>query len=170
MRKIQDVIGLPILDVSSGKKVGIVKDIFFNKTGELKGLVVEKGGFFNKNYYLPFEDIGSMGDDAVTIGTERVLTDFHQNKRYYSFNTGKNSYKELPVMTTNGHELGHIKDVYFMEEVGKIIGYEISDGFLTDITEGRRTIQIPKKMTIGEDALVIPQNEVQDIIFEKDQF
>lgn len=69
-------------------------------------------------------------------------------------------------MTTNGQKLGHITDVYFMEELGKIIGYEISDGFVSDITEGRKIIQIPNKIIFGEDAILVPKDEVKEVIFE----
>ncbi len=165
MRKMLDVVGLPVLDISSGKKAGTVKDCFFNRYGELKGLAVEKEGIFNKLAYLDFNEIGAIGDDAVTIGSEKSLTPIQQHIPFDGFHSGKHSYKDLPIITTNGYELGHISDVYFKEELGKIIGYEISDGFLSDITEGRRTIQIPNKFIVGEDALIIPNSEVKDVIF-----
>lgn len=168
MRKLQDVIGLPVLDIGSGKNIGVVKDLYFNQKGELKGLALEKEGFFKKIHFLSFEDVGSIGDDAVTISSKDLLTPLHENDQYYSFQLGKNIYKELPVITTNGHELGHIKDVYFMEEVGKIIGYEISDGFLSDITEGRRTIKVPQKLIIGEDAMIVPKNEINEIHIDQE--
>lgn len=162
MKKLQDVIGLPVLDTSSGKKVGVVKDLFFNQYGELKGLAVEANGIFNKMNFVDFEHIGAIGDDAVIIGTVKFFTPLTSNHSFYSFALGDKAYKELPVITTNGHELGHISDVYFKEELGKIIGYEISDGFLSDITEGRRIIKFPARNIIGEDALIIPPNEVED--------
>lgn len=165
MRKIQDVLGLPVLDLGSGKKIGTIKDVYFNQEGELRGFAVDSHGILSRTGYLYYKDITAIGDDAVTIGNERFLQPIPSNQ-FYSFNFGKKPYKELPVVTTNGHELGYIKDVYFMEEMGKIIGYEISDGFLTDITEGRRTIKSPQSMIIGEDAIIVPKNQVNEVIFE----
>lgn len=165
MKKVQDVIGLPVLDLSSGKKVGIVKDVFFNSSGEMVGMTVESHRLMTKIRYLSFENVGAVGDDAVTIGTERFLSSYIPNERFYGYHSGIRTYKELPVITTNGQELGHIKDVYFMEEMGKMIGYEISDGFLSDITEGRKMIKVPQRMILGEDALIVPIDEVKDIVF-----
>ena len=165
MRKIQEVLGLPILNISSGKSVGVVKDLLFNQHGEVKGVVVDQGGLFSKPHFVAFEDIGAIGDDALTIGAEEYLQSIAPYKGYYGFSSGKQAYKELPIITTNGHELGRIEDVYFLEELGKIVGYEISDGFISDITEGRRTIQRPSKVIIGEDALIIPSHEVKDVEF-----
>lgn len=165
MKKIQDVMGLSVLDVSSGKKTGDIKDIYFNLDGELKGFAVEMEGTFNKTNFLSYEDVCAIGDDAVTIDTKKSLLPLNKNE-YYCFNSGKKSYKEVPLVTTNGQNLGHITDVYFMEELGKIIGYEISDGFISDITEGRKSIQIPKKMIFGDDAIVVPKDEIKEVIFE----
>jgi len=53
--------------------------------------------------------------------------------------------------------------------LGKIIGYEISDGFLSDITEGRRTIGHPDRQIVGKDAIVIPNDEIRDVVFEKEE-
>jgi len=169
MKKLQEVIGLSVLDVSSGKKVGTVKDIYFDLNGDVKGFLVEGSGFFSRGSFLSYEELGAIGDDAVTIGTADFLQPLHLNEQFYSFNSGKTPYKELPVVTTNGNELGHIIDVYFKEELGKIIGYEISDGFLSDITEGRRTIGHPDRQIVGKDAIVIPNDEIRDVVFEKEE-
>lgn len=169
MKKLQEILGLSVLDTSSGKRVGVVKDIYFDSAGNVKGLLVESNGFFSRNSFISYGNIGAIGDDAVIIGTSEFLEPLHENEQYYSFNSGKKPYKELPIVTTNGNEIGHIIDVYFKEELGKIIGYEISDGFLTDITEGRRTIELPNHLIIGEDAIVVPNVEIKDVIFEGEE-
>ncbi len=165
MKKIQDVFGLPVLDISSGKKVGLIEDIYFNQSGELIGFAVSSQNFFNKINFLSYDNVGFIGDDAVTINTVEDLAPVQQNQ-YYSYNNGKSACKSIPLVTSNGQELGYITDVYFMEEVGKIIGYEVSDGFLTDITEGRRIIELPKKMIFGEDAIIVSNNDIKDVMFE----
>ncbi|MFV9510946.1 PRC-barrel domain-containing protein [Tepidibacillus sp. LV47] len=166
MRKVLDVIGLPVLDTSSGKMIGSVKDVYFNDRGELMGIAVEAKGLFSKTAFLAFEHIGAIGDDAVTVGTKRFLSTLDPIDQYHGFYSGKSLFKGQPIITTNGHELGHIEDVYFMEEMGKIIGYELSDGLLSDITEGRRVIQFPKKVIFGEDAMIVPKEEIRDIQIE----
>ena len=45
------------------------------------------------------------------------------------------------MMTKEGERLGILEDVYFMEEVGTIVGYELSDGFFSDIMEGKRVVK-----------------------------
>ncbi len=162
MQKAQDVIGLPVLDTSSGKRIGNVKDIFFQADGEIMGLSVEAQGLFSKVLFLSFEHIGAIGHDAVTVGTDRFLSTLDL-EAVYGLYTGKKSYKGLPIIATNGNELGHIEDVYFLEEMGKIIGYELSDGFFQDVTEGRKIIEHPPSLVIGEDAMIVPYDEIKEI-------
>lgn len=163
MRKVQDVIGLPVLDTSSGKRIGNVKDVLFQVNGEVMGLSVETQGLFAKTLFLSFENIGAIGPDAVTVGTDRFLTSTDDNNLGYGLYIGKKPYKGLPIVATNGNEFGHIEDVYFLEEMGKIIGYELSDGFFQDVTEGRKIIEHPTSIVIGEDAMIVPYDEIKEI-------
>jgi|UPI000425B63A uncharacterized protein YrrD len=47
-----------------------------------------------------------------------------------------------------------VKDVYFYEKVGTIVGYKVSDGFFSDLTQGSiaRTLM---PAAIGRDAIII---------------
>ena len=45
------------------------------------------------------------------------------------------------MISKEGERLGLLEDVYFLEEVGTIVGYELSDGFFSDIMEGKRVIK-----------------------------
>ncbi len=42
-----------------------------------------------------------------------------------------------------------------MEEVGTIIGYELSDGFFSDIMEGKQVIKADQPPAIGKDAIIV---------------
>ena len=53
------------------------------------------------------------------------------------------------MISEEGERLGFLEDVYFMEEVGTIIGYEISDGFFSDIMEGKRVIKADNHLRLG---------------------
>ncbi len=49
-----------------------------------------------------------------------------------------------------------VEDVYFQEELGTIIGYELTDGFLSDVTQGRKMLPKVEPLTVGTDAIVVP--------------
>lgn len=61
----------------------------------------------------------------------------------------------MPVITANGKQLGILEEVYFDEVQGKIVGYELSDGFVNDVLDGRQVIRHPDQLLFGEDAFVV---------------
>jgi uncharacterized protein YrrD len=74
-----------------------------------------------------------------------------------SLASGEHKLKGLPVITVNGRQLGFLEDVYFEEKLGrKIEGLEISDGFISDLKEGRKRLPAPDEATIGDDAVIVP--------------
>lgn len=60
-----------------------------------------------------------------------------------------------PVITTNGKQLGILEEVYFDEKQGNIVGYELSDGFMNDVMDGRQLICQPDQFLFGQDAFVV---------------
>ena len=54
-----------------------------------------------------------------------------------------------------------LDDVYFLEEVGTIVGYELTDGFFSDITQGKRVIRTPHPPKIGKDAIIVSVNKLR---------
>jgi uncharacterized protein YrrD len=151
----QDVIGLPVIDISLGTQIGKVLDILFDVDWQVQGILLELGSWFHKDRYIPISNICAFGDDAVTVNNEECAAELN-SADYYRMVTGHRKVKGLPVLTVNGHQLGMVEDVYFLEEVGTIIGYELSDGFISDLKQGRQVLQRPEKATFGQDAIIVP--------------
>ncbi len=159
MRKLQQhVLGLPVIDVSSGKMVGTVVDLYFDAEGLFRGIVVEKEGIFSKKMFINSENVGNIGENAIMIDSFSNMEELAGKDQFISFQTGENFLKGKLMLTANGQELGIVEDVYFNENLEKIIGYEISEGFFDDITEGRKLIPYTKNMVLG-DVIILPQNE-----------
>jgi uncharacterized protein YrrD len=62
------------------------------------------------------------------------------------------------MISKSGESLGLLQDVYFHEELGTIVGYEITDGFFSDITDGKQIIHSEKPPAIGKDAIIVDVN------------
>lgn len=159
MRNSQDVLGLPIVAVSSGKQLGIVRDLLFDDRQRLFGLLVESKSWIKRRRYIPREHIVSFGPDAVTVDSEDAVEPLEETyDEVVGVCSGKHKLKGLPVLTVTGSELGRLENVYFLEEMGTLIGYELTDGFLTDLKEGRKTLHPAERLTWGDDALIVPDD------------
>lgn len=159
MRRAADIVGTKVLDVSVGEIVGYVQDLVFDREGQLQGLLLDKKHWFAKTPFLPIETIHSIGEDMVTISQSPDYQPELIQDGWIRLVNGNGHLKGLPVVTSNGKQLGVLEDVYFQEEMGTIIGYELSDGFFSDLMEGRRMIKRPHKLFIGKDAIIHQEEE-----------
>ncbi|QKG85072.1 photosystem reaction center subunit H [Kroppenstedtia pulmonis] len=165
MRKSQDIIGLPVIHVNTGKQLGRVKDLLFDRQQYLRGVLLESGGWVRRGRYIPTERIGSLGEDAVMVNSEADILPLNEaQNQWVGLLTGQRKLKGLPVMQSDGRELGMVEDVYFMEEMGTLMGYELSDGFINDLRLGRKIYQPDSPLTWGKDALITAEGELfQDV-------
>ncbi len=163
MRKGQDIMGLPVIEIETGKQIGTAKDFLIDHDWHIQGVLLETKHWFSASRYVKWEDIIALGTDAVTIPNESAVITLEDDQQLCYLEYGTTKIKGLPVITVNGIKLGMIEDVYFGEQWGrKIVGYELSEGLLSDLKEGRKWLPTPDCIKIGEDAIIVPvECEVQ---------
>jgi len=145
--------GLPVIDVKSGTKMGEVSDLSVTGDGKVKGFLVKQGNLFKKTFLLSVENVHSYGGDGVMIENRHVLEQI-QAPPDFTFEHHERLSGRM-MLSQDGVELGLLQDVYFLEEVGTIVGYELTDGFFSDITDGKRVIKAVDPPAIGKDAIVV---------------
>jgi len=163
MFQVERVLGLPVL-LESGKSVGKIKDVWFDEFWRLVGVVLDRyarSGLFRKlSKIVYWDDVVHLGEDALLIRNGTAIASIHGNELLRTFHTGVVRLKDMPVYTIEGQYLGKVSDVYFKPSEGtQILGYELTDGFLADVMEGRRKLFLPEapdKMTLGNDAILVP--------------
>lgn len=145
--------GMPVYNQNRGVKIGEVCDICISNSGTVQGLLVKKGVFFKQTFFLPIDKVSSFGWDGVMIPGMRAL----KKLKAHPENTFDHQHALTGKMliSKSGESLGLLKDVYFQEEVGTIVGYEVTDGFFSDITEGKLVIESKKPPAIGKDAIIV---------------
>lgn len=153
MRTFSLLKGLPIFELKTGSKIGEVCDLNISNDGIVRGLLVKKGVFFKKTYIINVQNVSSFGFDGVMIEDREVLEPLTEHKEF----TFENRDRLLGrmMMTNEGERLGMLEDVYFLEEAGTIVGYELSDGFFSDIIEGKRVVRTDEPPAIGKDAIIV---------------
>jgi uncharacterized protein YrrD len=149
--------GQPVFETSTGTKIGEINDLFISSSGKVEGLLVKKGVFFKQSYFLDIQKVASFGWDGVMINDSRQLGKLKESSEYTL--THQQSLDGMMMISKSGESLGLLKDVYFQEELGTIVGYEITDGFFSDITKGKQVVRSEKPLAIGKDAIIVDVNE-----------
>jgi len=159
MHRSHDIIGLPVIEMKTGKEVGRVRDLLFNERWQYLGLLLDYKGVFKQGRYVKAETISAIGNDCVLI-SDNGATSYSHSPNWIAFFAGPDQLKGRPVITTCGRHLGFIEDVYFQEETGKIVAYELSDGILSDILDGRKLVNHTSDAILGEEVLIVEEGNL----------
>ncbi|MFZ3588272.1 PRC-barrel domain-containing protein [Bacillus sp. DJP31] len=145
--------GLPVYNSKTGKALGVIDDLQLSSDGMIQAIVVDVKGLFGRDRHIPVQNVLSFGQDGVMINDFQVQhTGFDKSSHYLCHQHGL--LGQL-IYTAEGEKLGIVEDVYFDENLGTILGYEVSVGFFADLSEGKRVIKSNTPLQYGEDIILI---------------
>ncbi|MCM3599472.1 PRC-barrel domain-containing protein [Robertmurraya korlensis] len=146
--------GVSVYEKESGSKVGEVNDLIISATSDsVQSLLVKQGMLVKRTALLDIQDVTSFGSDGVMIENRTLLRPINRgNHSSIAFCRGLSGNM---LLSSDGEQLGLIEDVYFKEELGTIVGYQCSDGFFSDIKEGKRVIKTDEPLQYGKDAIIV---------------
>lgn len=158
MRKALDVVGLPVICLQTGEEIGSVRDILCDSEWRFLGVVLHEKGLFQAGTYIPVEKIYAVGEEYLTVMGKDAIASLHflTDANPVGIVTGKTKLKGKSVITSSGEFLGRVEDVYFSSNWEKLVGYELSNGWLADLAEGRKRLSIPSMIVVGEENLIVP--------------
>ncbi|WP_100372003.1 PRC-barrel domain-containing protein [Bacillus sp. FJAT-45037] len=156
MRTFSTVEGLPVIEQGTGIEWGYVIDLLVGQDMQIEGFVVDKKGWFNHHMFLPVQAVASFGSDGVMISEHLKLSRFiSKEHQAYPLKLGKKRLGGRSLLTSEGEKVGLVEDVYFDEEVGTIVGYEVTDGLVADLVEGRKVILPKGPLVISKDNAIV---------------
>lgn len=158
LRKSQEVIGLTVTAQESGKQLGAVVDLLFNSEQYFAGCMLEHCGWWRHRRFLPVQNIIQMGKDAVIVKNSAALVPFTKKEKTYTcLLCGDRPLKGRTVLLGSGTFLGLVENVYFSLDMGTLVGYELSNGLLTDLREGRKLFQVENPVDWNKDILLVTE-------------
>jgi uncharacterized protein YrrD len=173
LKRARDVIGLPVICIQTGKQVGTAKDLLLGDEWRIEAVLLESKHWFSSVSCILWKDVIALGEDAITIDNEESISRLDESRAYTSLLNGDRKVKGMPVLTVNGQQLGIVDDVYLDKEMGKnVIGYELTEGFISDWKEGRKWLPLPDSVTVGEDAIIVPvhcNESLEEIFISKEE-
>lgn len=161
--KRESILGLPVIDGRTGKKLGVVKDLYTSdQSAQLQGFYVTNKGWGNKTMGLPFNN-ATIGYDAVIA--EGELSESNNIKKEEGEKLEKLINKK--VIREDGVEQGIISDIILDPLTGRIEGLELSESVLGDLMAGRRILPYEPREHENGDTLVISLELAESIDYNK---
>ena len=164
MQRYSEVIGLPVVCATDGKRVGLIKDIVFcPKEKKMVAFLVERKGYEILKKVVFIKDVLSLGKDALIINYLNDVKDLRKVQDSPEFKE-KGDILGLRIYTRSGEEIGVAKDVLLDFTHGKIDGIEVSDGLIQDILKGRNILPLIGKVEFGEENILVDSESVEEMM------
>ena len=150
MKKIEDIIGLPVVDISEGSEIGTVTKVVINPIeGSIAALVIDDGTWYLGAKLLPFTEIAGLGESAITIiSSDSILTVENAPALEQLLRTDV-AIIGTKVLTKAGHFEGTVKEI-LIDKTGKITVCEIEE-----LNGEISTIPTQRVLTFGKKVLII---------------
>jgi len=164
LQRYSEVIGLPVVCATDGKRVGLIKDIVFcPKEKKMVAFLVERKGYEILKKVVFIKDVLSLGKDALIINDLNDVKDLRKVQDSPEFKE-KGDILGLRIYTRSGEEIGVAKDVLLDFTHGKIDGIEVSDGLIQDILKGRNILPLIGKVEFGEENILVDSESVEEMM------
>ncbi|HPD00024.1 MAG TPA: PRC-barrel domain-containing protein [Acetivibrio sp.] len=164
MLRYSEVIGLPVICATDGKRLGVIKDIVFcPKDKKVVAFLVERKGYEILKKVVFMKDIQSMGKDALIINSPKDIKDLKKVQDSNELKE-KGDILGLRVCTRSGEDVGVAKDVLLDFTHGKIDGIEVSGGLIQDILEGRNILPLIGKVEFGEEYILVDSESIEEMM------
>jgi uncharacterized protein YrrD len=163
MKKTQQVLGLPVIEISSGEQMGSVSGIVVNpEQGKVECLLLDRTSWYGEMRALPFGAVLGIGEFAVTISQGNEVFPVSAKADLVSLLERNIQVIKAGVMTKSGKYIGTVSEFEMDDKSAKILGCEI-------VTEDGGSLVIPgeKVLTFGAKFLVVEdgymeQNNLQE--------
>lgn len=150
MKKSQDIIGLPLISIDEAVELGEIKDILIEpKERKVKYFLIMDAKWYLGAKLISFDKVLSIGDDAITIQSEKALEKFCEVEDANKLAERDIRIIDTKAYTEKGQYIGTIKEYYVREKDGTICGFLLGDS--TDL----RMVEYPKIISFGTRALVM---------------
>ncbi|RYX83897.1 hypothetical protein EON83_12205 [bacterium] len=165
MRKGHSITGMKVIG-NDGEDLGKVLDLIFDtEANECLGLVLQESNLFGliKPQVVLWKEISTIGKDAVMVYGADSIIQPKDDVRIYAVMQGDTHLSGTQIYSEDGTNLGTFGDVYLDEATGRVVGYEVSGGFVADTMSGKRYIGVPQTRVIGDDVMIVPQQTALEV-------
>ena len=150
MKSSAQIIGLPIISISDGVQIGIVKTLVINpEKGSIDFLIIEHEDWQINVKAIPFKKVVGIGEFALTIESGNAVIDLTEIPIANQLVSKKIEIKNTRIMTRIGELLGDVNEYYVNDDTGLVIGMKII------IDNGEKVLSSKYVLTYGKDMIIV---------------
>jgi len=156
------ILGFPLLLIDEGRKSGIINEMVFDiENGIVQGLI--NIGIGRKQNFIKLSDIKLLEDKAVIQDSGSMKAWDKRKKDNKRFIFGKELITKK-VFDYNGNDLGYVCDLFMDFDTGYLEAFQLTDGIIEDIIEGRKIIPVFGKIVLKEEGLFVAKESIEEFV------
>lgn len=166
MKKTQQVLGLPVIEISSGEQMGSVSGIVVNpEQGQVECLLLDRVNWYGEMRALSFGSVLGIGEFAVTISQGNEVFPVSSREDLVAILERDIQVIKAGVMTKSGKFIGNVTEFEIDEANGKILNCEIlaEDGG-SFVVSGSKVLTFGAKFLVLEDGYMDPESETKTVV------
>lgn len=153
MRKGRELLSLPVVENLTGEQLGEVKELIYDsRECNLIGFIVADGGWLRGAQVVLLPQVREITGTAVVVEDRSCIRDVSEIKELLAAGCDVKGYT---LVTADGREMGIIRDLVISPDNGKIQGYELSDGVIDDLLNGRTTVNVSGRVEIVDEQVIV---------------
>lgn len=146
------LVGLPVFEIKTQKKLGQVKELVFNKSNfAINGILIRASSFLSKENAISASDIVEVSSQAILVNDEDALMNLNDSIRL------KNAVKEgqygigQQVVTKSGNKIGRVIDLYISTDAMTVIKFLVKGLLSERIIFAHTIVEIKKRKIVIKD-------------------
>ena len=151
MQRVNELFGKEVVRQISGEKQGNVRDIVFDEES-LNIVALLVGSRVGRGRALRWTSVASVGD-VVVVGGEEALGKLGEDLEVADLRKKSHTITGTEIVTQEGEKIGEVRDI-FVNERGRVGGYEVSRGMISDL-RGRKFLPMENVEAIGKDTIIV---------------
>lgn len=153
MKTIHDLVGMPLVTVAEGLRLGALNGVEFHAAGGQVRYLLFKGAETRADGVVPWSAVRSVGSDAITVESLATVLDAIPPEERDELTP---DVRDRPVLTESGTRLGTITGYDVDETSGRIARYHVATGGLIGrLTRQELSFTQDAIRAFGRDAIVV---------------
>ncbi len=159
MRRSRSFLSLAGVSLEEGREIGRIKGLVIDpQTVSVAALLVQGGGIFAEQRFIPYQRVVSAGTSAVTVQKAASAERFSSLPQIAHLLKEGVQVRGARVVTEDGNLLGYVEEYHLDPETGKITTLEISKGRGNHLFRGSALLPAAAIRTLGRDVVVVHNN------------
>lgn len=153
--RLTETLNLPVISLDSGRNLGTCQGYIFDASKKALALQVRQKGFLSKCKIIPFEEISSIGRDAIMITSEASFVSPKKAPEISRVIEEKIQILGAEVLTEKGENIGQVQEVLLETRSGKINSILVGQGMIKNLARGPVQILTQDIKKTGGDRVIV---------------